>query len=162
TRAYPRNRSRRCARRSRPAARRRRSRRSTSIRTRRTPSTPTTVRATARQRRRTGGRRRWPGSRPTASDRTMADGTSMKTRSGLPSTGVVAGPADGALVLLLHGFPESRHSWRDALPALAAAGYRAIAPDQRGYSPGARPDPKDLSNYAFGKLVNDAIEIVAA
>jgi pimeloyl-ACP methyl ester carboxylesterase len=92
----------------------------------------------------------------------MADGTSIKTRSGLTFTADVAGPADGPLVLLLHGFPESRHSWRTALPALADAGYRAIAPDQRGYSPGARPDPGDLANYAFDKLVNDAIEIVAA
>ncbi|GEP59846.1 alpha/beta fold hydrolase [Reyranella soli] len=92
----------------------------------------------------------------------MADSTSIKTRSGLTFTADVAGPIDGPLVLLLHGFPESRHSWRTALPALAAAGYRAVAPDQRGYSPGARPDPKDLSNYAFDKLVNDAIEIVAA
>jgi pimeloyl-ACP methyl ester carboxylesterase len=48
------------------------------------------------------------------------------------------------------------------LPALAAAGYRAVAPDQRGYSPGARPDPADLSNYAFDRLVGDAIEIAAA
>ena len=85
----------------------------------------------------------------------------MKTRSGLTFTADVLGPADGPLVLLLHGFPESRHSWRAALPALASAGYRAVAPDQRGYSPAARPDPKDLSNYAFDKLVNDAIEIVA-
>ena len=65
-------------------------------------------------------------------------------------------------MLLLHGFPESRHSWRAALPALAAAGYRAVAPDQRGYSPGARPDPTDLSNYAFDRLVADAIEIAGA
>jgi len=42
---------------------------------------------------------------------------------------------------------------------LAAAGYRAVAPDQRGYSPGARPDPGDLANYVFEKLVNDAVEI---
>ena len=92
----------------------------------------------------------------------MADSTSIKTRSGLTFTADVAGPIDGPLVLLLHGFPESRHSWRAALPSLAAAGYRAVAPDQRGYSPDARPDPADLSNYAFDKLVNDAIEIVAA
>jgi pimeloyl-ACP methyl ester carboxylesterase len=90
------------------------------------------------------------------------DSTSIKTRSGLIFTADVAGPADGPLVLLLHGFPESRHSWRAALGPLAAAGYRAVAPDQRGYSAGARPDPADLSNYAFDKLVNDAIEIVAA
>jgi len=90
------------------------------------------------------------------------ESTSIKTRSGLTFTADVSGPAGGPLVLLLHGFPESRHSWRAALPALAAAGYRAVAPDQRGYSPGARPDPTDLSNYAFDWLVADAIEIAAA
>jgi pimeloyl-ACP methyl ester carboxylesterase len=90
------------------------------------------------------------------------DSTSIKTRSGLTFTADVSGPTGGPLVLLLHGFPESRHSWRAALPALAAAGYRAVAPDQRGYSPGARPDPADLSNYAFDRLVTDAIEIAAA
>jgi pimeloyl-ACP methyl ester carboxylesterase len=86
----------------------------------------------------------------------------IKTRSGLTFTADVLGTTGGPLVLLLHGFPESRHSWRAALPALAAAGYRAVAPDQRGYSPGARPDPADLSNYAFDRLVGDAIEIAAA
>lgn len=88
--------------------------------------------------------------------------TAIKTGSGLTFTADVAGPAGGPLVLLLHGFPESRYSWRAALPALAAAGYRAVAPDQRGYSPGARPDPADLANYAFDRLIADAIEIVAA
>ena len=92
----------------------------------------------------------------------MADTIGLTTRSGLTFTTDVAGPAAGPLVLLLHGFPESRHSWRAAMPALAASGYRAIAPDQRGYSPGARPDPADLSNYLFDKLVADAIEIVEA
>ena len=89
------------------------------------------------------------------------ESTGISTRSGLTFTADVAGPADGPIVLLLHGFPESRHSWRDALPALAGAGYRAVAPDQRGYSPEARPDPTDLSNYAFDKLVADAVDIVA-
>ena len=92
----------------------------------------------------------------------MAETTQIRTRSGLSFTADVAGPSDGPLVLLLHGFPESRHSWRAALGPLAAAGYRAVAPDQRGYSAGAQPDPADLSNYAFDRLVNDAIEIVAA
>jgi pimeloyl-ACP methyl ester carboxylesterase len=92
----------------------------------------------------------------------VAETTGIKTRSGLTFTADVAGSADGSLILLLHGFPESRHSWRAALPELAKAGYRAVAPDQRGYSPGARPDPADLANYAFDKLVNDAIEIAAA
>ncbi len=92
----------------------------------------------------------------------MVETTGLKTPSGLTFTADVAGPTDGPLVLLLHGFPESRHSWREALPALASHGYRAVAPDQRGYSAGARPDPADLSNYAFDKLVNDAVEIAAA
>jgi pimeloyl-ACP methyl ester carboxylesterase len=87
---------------------------------------------------------------------------SIKTRSGLSFTADVAGPAGGVLVLLLHGFPESRHSWRAALPELAAAGYRAVAPDQRGYSPDARPDPANLANYAFDKLVADALDIADA
>ena len=79
----------------------------------------------------------------------MTETVEIKTRSGLTFTAYVEGPVGGPLVLMLHGFPESRHSWRAALPALAAQGYRAVAPDQRGYSPGARPDPADLSNYAF-------------
>jgi pimeloyl-ACP methyl ester carboxylesterase len=92
----------------------------------------------------------------------MAETIGLTTGSGLTFTADVAGPPGGPLVLLLHGFPESRHSWRAALPEIARAGYRCVAPDQRGYSPGARPDPADLSNYAFGRLVNDALEIAAA
>jgi pimeloyl-ACP methyl ester carboxylesterase len=51
-----------------------------------------------------------------------------------------AGPADGAPVFLLHGFPETSLSWTQVAPRLAEAGLRVIAPDQRGYSPGARPE----------------------
>lgn len=92
----------------------------------------------------------------------MIETIQLTTGPGLTFTVDVAGPAGGPLVLMLHGFPESRHSWRAALPALAGAGYRAVAPDQRGYSPGARPDPSDLSNYAFERLIADAIDIAAA
>ena len=92
----------------------------------------------------------------------MIDTVQVKARSGLTFTADVAGPAGGVLVLLLHGFPESRYSWRAALPELAKAGYRAVAPDQRGYSPGARPDPANLDNYLFDKLVADAIDIADA
>ena len=92
----------------------------------------------------------------------MTETIELKTQSGLAFTADVAGPAGGDLVLLLHGYPESRHSWRQALPGLAAAGYRAVAPDQRGYSPGARPDPAKLENYAYEKMIADAIEIAAA
>ncbi|WP_345573049.1 alpha/beta fold hydrolase [Nonomuraea rosea] len=49
------------------------------------------------------------------------------------------GPPDGDLVILLHGFPESSLQWTAHVTALAEAGYRAVAVDQRGYSPGARP-----------------------
>lgn len=82
--------------------------------------------------------------------------------SGLEFDAWIDGRADGPLVLLLHGFPQSRHTWRHQLPALAAAGYRAVAPDQRGYSPGARPDPADLANYHYDRLIGDVIDLAAA
>ncbi|HEY3672127.1 MAG TPA: alpha/beta hydrolase [Acidimicrobiia bacterium] len=66
---------------------------------------------------------------------------------------LASGPADGELVLLLHGFPETSYEWRAQLEALGEAGYRAVAPDQRGYAAGARPDA--LEEYAVGRLVDD-------
>src|SRR5258708_11153462 len=75
---------------------------------------------------------------------------------------LVAGEANVPLVLLLHGFAESMHCWRAQVAALAAAGYRAAAPSQRGYSPGARPDAGDTANYHIERLMDDAIAIVAA
>jgi pimeloyl-ACP methyl ester carboxylesterase len=75
----------------------------------------------------------------------------------------LAGGEDGApLVLLLHGFAESMHCWRAQVAALADMGYRAIAPSQRGYSPGARPDPREFSHYLIDRLMDDAMAIVAA
>jgi pimeloyl-ACP methyl ester carboxylesterase len=66
-------------------------------------------------------------------------------------------------VILLHGFPQTRHSWRHQVPALGAAGYRAIAPDQRGYSAGVRPDPAvDLAAYGVDRLVQDVLDIADA
>jgi pimeloyl-ACP methyl ester carboxylesterase len=50
-----------------------------------------------------------------------------------------AGDPSGEPVVLLHGFPELAHSWRHQLPALAAAGYHAVAPDLRGYGKSDRP-----------------------
>jgi pimeloyl-ACP methyl ester carboxylesterase len=75
---------------------------------------------------------------------------------------LVAGEIGAPLVLLLHGFPESMHMWRAQLNALADMGYRAIAPNQRGYSKGARPDPRDPSRYHIDRLTEDAMAIVAA
>jgi pimeloyl-ACP methyl ester carboxylesterase len=74
---------------------------------------------------------------------------------------LVAGEPDAPLVLLLHGFAECMHCWRAQLEALADAGYRAVAPSQRGYSPGARPDPRDTTNYAIERLMDDAMAIAA-
>ena len=83
-------------------------------------------------------------------------------RTGFVFDAEIAGPADGPLVLLLHGYPQNRHTWRAQLPALAAAGFRCVAPDQRGYSPGARPDPAGLALYAIDELVADALDVVDA
>ena len=77
-------------------------------------------------------------------------------------TADVAGPLGAPLVLLLHGFPQSRHSWRHQVPALGAAGYRAVAPDQRGYSPGVRPDPSNLEAYGIDRLVADVLDLAEA
>jgi pimeloyl-ACP methyl ester carboxylesterase len=70
------------------------------------------------------------------------------------------GPEDGELVLLLHGFPQTSFSWRHQLPALGAAGYRAVAPDQRGYSPRVRP--QDLTSYRAERYVEDVIGLADA
>lgn len=71
-----------------------------------------------------------------------------------------AGPADGDLVLLLHGFPQSSWEWHRQIDALAAAGYRAVAPEQRGYSAGARPE--SIADYTIDALVGDVIGMADA
>jgi pimeloyl-ACP methyl ester carboxylesterase len=75
--------------------------------------------------------------------------------SGLTFDAVADGPADGRLVLLLHGFPQSSREWAGVMDALAAAGCRAVAPDQRGYTPGARPP--EVRDYAIDALVGDTL-----
>ena len=67
------------------------------------------------------------------------------------------GPADGPLVLCLHGFPELSRSWRHQLPALAEAGYRAVAPDLRGYGKTELRGPYDTRT-----LVDDVAGLVLA
>lgn len=66
----------------------------------------------------------------------------------------------GPLVLLVHGFPESRYSWRHQLPVLAAAGYRAVAIDVRGYGRSSAPPAVDA--YRMTCLVADNVAVVAA
>jgi len=70
----------------------------------------------------------------------------------------VAKQGSGPLVLLCHGFPELWYSWRHQLAALAAAGYRAVAPDMRGY--GGTDAPAELDAYTLLHLVGDMVELV--
>lgn len=72
----------------------------------------------------------------------------------------VDGDADARPVLLLHGFPQSSLSWSRVTPLLTDAGLRTIAPDQRGYSPEARP--VGVPAYAMTELVGDAIGLLDA
>lgn len=70
----------------------------------------------------------------------------------------IAGPPAAARVLLLHGFPQTRRMWRHQLQGLAAAGFRSIAPDQRGYSAGARP--ADVESYTSELLTADGLALM--
>lgn len=71
-----------------------------------------------------------------------------------------AGPADGATVILLHGFPQRNSSWEPIVSRLTAQGFRCLAPNQRGYSPGARPTRR--RDYRVGELVEDAVALIDA
>jgi pimeloyl-ACP methyl ester carboxylesterase len=71
---------------------------------------------------------------------------------------VTGGPPDGKAVVLLHGFPQNALMWRGVTPALHAAGLRTLAPDQRGYSPGARPVEPDA--YKIEALGGDVLSIM--
>lgn len=71
-----------------------------------------------------------------------------------------AGEPGQPLVVLSHGFPEAAHSWRHQLPALAAAGYHVIAPDQRGYGRSSRPDA--VAGYGIGSLTADLLGLLDA
>ncbi|MEJ0069404.1 MAG: alpha/beta hydrolase [Pseudomonadota bacterium] len=86
----------------------------------------------------------------------------IETAPGLIFDASIAGAEAAPLVLLLHGFGVSRHFWSAQLPALAAAGFFAVAPNQRGYAVAARPDPTDLDAYRVDRLIGDALDIAAA
>ena len=80
------------------------------------------------------------------------------THEQVPTNGIelhvaAAGPADGPPVILCHGFPELWYSWRHQLVALADAGYRAYAPDLRGY--GGSSHPTEVTDYGSDKLTGD-------
>ena len=71
-----------------------------------------------------------------------------------------AGPADGPLVILLHGFPEFWYGWRRQIEPLARAGYRVWAPDQRGYN--LSDKPQGLAAYDIAELARDVVGLIDA
>jgi pimeloyl-ACP methyl ester carboxylesterase len=78
----------------------------------------------------------------------------------IPTNGIrlhtaVAGPEDGEPVILLHGFPEAWFGWRPQIDALTTAGFRVIAPDQRGYN--LSDKPKGVASYFMDTLVADVV-----
>jgi pimeloyl-ACP methyl ester carboxylesterase len=86
-----------------------------------------------------------------ATDRTIAV-------NGVELHVVEDGPADGPPVILAHGFPELAYSWRHQIPALAAAGYRVLAPDQRGYGRSSRPEA--IADYDIEHLSADLVGLL--
>jgi pimeloyl-ACP methyl ester carboxylesterase len=82
------------------------------------------------------------------------------TRDGLVFDVRDAGPLEGAPVVLLHGFPQDSRCWDAVSPLLHARGYRTLAPDQRGYSPGARP--RHRRAYRLSELTADIVELIEA
>lgn len=82
------------------------------------------------------------------------------TRDGLTFDVLDRGPRAGVPVLLLHGFPQDATAYDDVAPLLHVDGFRTLAPDQRGYSPGARPEGRRA--YALAELVADAVALLDA
>lgn len=73
---------------------------------------------------------------------------------------IQAGPQEGPLLILLHGFPEFWYGWRRQIEPLAKAGYRVIVPDQRGYN--LSDKPKSIASYSTDKLAADVIGLMDA
>lgn len=82
-------------------------------------------------------------------------GQQMKI-NGLNLNVVVEG--EGESIMLLHGFPDSNYVWRDVIPLLVKAGYKVIAPDQRGFGESDAPEGKE--NYKMELIANDAVAIL--
>ncbi|MBK1786982.1 alpha/beta fold hydrolase [Prauserella cavernicola] len=89
----------------------------------------------------------------------MSEYLSISTPAG-SFDALAAGPEDGRPVLLLHGFPEAAMEWEYQVGVLGREGYRAVAPDQRGYSPGVRPE--NVADYAIEHLVDDVVAMADA
>lgn len=88
----------------------------------------------------------------------MTERLTTFTNDGLTFDVVDDGPLDGEPVVLLHGFPQTATSWARLTPHLHERGYRTVAPTQRGYSPGARPDGRGA--YRVSALVGDTVALI--
>src|SRR5215203_1282490 len=77
------------------------------------------------------------------------------TTNGVMLRAVAAGPTDGPLVVLLHGFPEFWYGWRHQIEPLAAVGYRVLVPDLRGYNLSSKPE--GLRAYTLDVLADDVL-----
>jgi pimeloyl-ACP methyl ester carboxylesterase len=84
----------------------------------------------------------------------------MVKANGLRFRAMVDGPADGVMVILLHGFPEGAESWSKQVDALARAGFLAVAPDLRGY--GLSDAPEGVENYSIDHLADDVRLIITS
>src|SRR6185437_11200168 len=93
---------------------------------------------------------------PKTSEARMIATRMLETAPGIVFDVSVEGNDDDTLVLMLHGFGVSRFFWNAQVHAVGEAGHFAIAPNQRGYAAGARPDPADHSSYQVDRLTNDA------
>lgn len=71
---------------------------------------------------------------------------------------VAAGPPDGPVVLLLHGFPDFWYGWRHQIAPLAGAGFRVVVPDQRGYNTSGKP--RGVARYRLRELASDVVAII--
>jgi len=89
--------------------------------------------------------------------RSASERVSVKGRDGWVFDVRLRGPSTGAPVILLHGFPQDSTCWDGIVDALAAEGYRTIAPDLRGYSPGSRSGRVD--DYSLDHLIEDVLDI---
>jgi pimeloyl-ACP methyl ester carboxylesterase len=92
--------------------------------------------------------------RPEEGESAVVDGDGVRLHA------VRRGPAEGPLVVLLHGFPEFWYGWRDQVRPLAEAGYRVVVPDQRGYNFSDKPD--GVGAYGVDTLARDVVALVDA
>jgi pimeloyl-ACP methyl ester carboxylesterase len=87
------------------------------------------------------------------------DSTEISAR-GLTFTALADGPDEAPLLILLHGLPRNSWEWHHQIPPMAAMGFRAVAPDLRGFCPGARPE--GVEAYHVKEYAQDIVEIADA